>query len=694
MPEDPSTPSSHERPGAPADGESETVLGEGSTVLRDPAPRPHETVGDFEVMAKLGQGGMGAVYRARQIPLDREVALKILPASLEADEDYVARFQREACFAASLNHANLVRVYASGEADGCHYIAMELIEGETLSQRLRRGPLPPLEALGIILDVARALEYGWRTAQLIHRDIKPGNIFLAAEGHVKLGDLGLAKIVGADTTGLTQTGIAMGTPHYISPEQARGEKDLDCRTDIYSLGCTLYQMLTGHTPYLGTEPMVVMSQHINAPAPAILKEMPQCPLLLARLVSKMMKKIRRERYGSYEELIVAIENVRAQIDPTFAGATASPPAGPSPTTLSEVWTGRRTGGAPGTPADPSPPTKSRVPLYVGLAAVGIVLGVGAWLIGPLAGKHATAPDRAPASSAPAAVESPAPAVSEPARSGSDSPPVKNAASAPATPAVVTTPVTTPGGATKDAPFINTLGMRFVPVPGAKVLFSVWDTRMRDYGAFIRETKRSWPKPEFKQGPEHPVVMVSWGEAEAFCRWLTAREQAAGRLPGEWSYRLPGDHEWSCAVGIGDREDPAKLPSEKDHQLTDIFPWGTEWPPPDQAGNYWSEELRPLLAAGMFPWIKKELTGRHDGFATTAPVGSYPANACGLYDMGGNVWQWCEDWFNAAQRERVMRGGAWDTRERSTLLSSARLHYAPNSRYNGIGFRCVLGASDR
>src|SRR5258706_431922 len=125
----------------------------------------------------------------------------------------------------------------------------------------------------ILPDVARALEYGWRTAQLIHRDIKPGNIFLSVDGAVKLGDLGLAKIVGSDSTGLTQTGTAMGTPHYISPEQARGDRDLDFRADIYSLGCTLYQMVTQKTPYSGTDAMAVMSLHRDGPPPAILKVM-------------------------------------------------------------------------------------------------------------------------------------------------------------------------------------------------------------------------------------------------------------------------------------------------------------------------------------------------------------------------------------------------------------------------------------
>ncbi|HEY3898057.1 MAG TPA: protein kinase [Chthoniobacter sp.] len=293
---------------------------------------PLEVIGDFEVIGSLGQGGMGTVYRARQISLDRQVALKILPMHYRENADYLARFQRESRLAAGLSHPNLVKVFSSGDVSGCHYFAMELVEGESLSQLLRREALPPLKALRILLCVAWALEYGWRMAHLIHRDIKPGNIFLSPNGDVKLGDLGLAKTVGGESTELTVTGVAMGTPHYISPEQARGYNDLDIRTDIYSLGCTLYHMLTGQPPFRGSDPLVVMNQHINAPPPAILKVLPQCPIPLARLVAQMMKKSRRERISNYEELIASIETVCGQLDPTLAAAplpAASVSSGPS-----------------------------------------------------------------------------------------------------------------------------------------------------------------------------------------------------------------------------------------------------------------------------------------------------------------------------------------------------------------------------
>ncbi|MGB3121110.1 MAG: SUMF1/EgtB/PvdO family nonheme iron enzyme, partial [Verrucomicrobiales bacterium] len=154
----------------------------------------------------------------------------------------------------------------------------------------------------------------------------------------------------------------------------------------------------------------------------------------------------------------------------------------------------------------------------------------------------------------------------------------------------------PAQATKDEPFVNTLGMKFVPVPitggptdGKRVLFSVWETRVQDYEAFVKETKHEWEKPKFEQGPTHPTVMVSWEDAQAFCAWLTYKERKAGKLGADEVYRLPSDHEWSCAVGIGDKEDSAMLPSEKHTKLKTECLWGGEWPPPAETGNFSGEE---------------------------------------------------------------------------------------------------------
>jgi formylglycine-generating enzyme required for sulfatase activity len=247
--------------------------------------------------------------------------------------------------------------------------------------------------------------------------------------------------------------------------------------------------------------------------------------------------------------------------------------------------------------------------------------------------------------------------------------------------------------------VNTLGMKFVPVPitggptgGKRVLFSIWETRVRDYAAFRQALGQDWkPNSEVDQGPEHAVAHLRWEEAAGFCEWLTEHERKAGRIGVGEAYRLPSDHEWSCAVGIGDREDPARTPKEKDDGIADVFPWGGGWPPPNTAGNYWSEELRPLLAAGKMSWIKGELTGRRDGFATVAPVGSYAPSAHGLYDLGGNVTEWCEEWADTVKDKRVHRGRSWGVFTKSDMLASSRGGLNPTYLQVETGFRCVLAA---
>jgi thiol-disulfide isomerase/thioredoxin len=185
------------------------------------------------------------------------------------------------------------------------------------------------------------------------------------------------------------------------------------------------------------------------------------------------------------------------------------------------------------------------------------------------------------------------------------------------------------------------------------------------------------------------VTVSWEDAQLFCQWLTAREQAAGRLAAGCSYRLPSDHEWSCAVELGEKEDAARLPSEKSGRSTTCFRGAPNGRRRAGAGNYAGEELQPALTAGKYIYAKGVIAGYNDGFVNTSPVGSFAANRFGLFDMGGNVLQWCEDWFDTEQKTRVLRGSAWNYYLRSALLSATRAHFAPGYRFHYYGFRCVL-----
>jgi hypothetical protein len=253
-----------------------------------------------------------------------------------------------------------------------------------------------------------------------------------------------------------------------------------------------------------------------------------------------------------------------------------------------------------------------------------------------------------------------------------------------------TETTSLSSATKEYPFVNSLGMRFVPVPGTNVLFSIWETRVKDYQAFCDGTGRSWEKPDFSQTADHPAVKVNWEDAKAFCEWLSRKE---GKM-----YRLPTDHEWSCAVGLGDREDVAATPESKNGQIADVFPWGKQWPPPNDAGNYFGEEskkpaaLAELKAAGYDPSDFTVIEGFNDGNVFTTAVGSFRPNGLGIHDLGGNVWEWCQDEYEPGSALRVLRGGSWFEIGRDYMLSSSRYSFDPAAhRYEYIGFRAVVEA---
>ena len=242
------------------------------------------------------------------------------------------------------------------------------------------------------------------------------------------------------------------------------------------------------------------------------------------------------------------------------------------------------------------------------------------------------------------------------------------------------------------PWTNTLGMAFAPVPLSNVLFCIWETRVQDYEAFMRATNRAqfttnqnWEKAYFTQGPTHPAVNVSWDDAQAFCRWLTAHERGAGRLGTNQSYRLPTDAEWSVAVGLP--KESGSTPQDKDMKIAAVYPWGTTWPPPKGAGNYADETTGKKYGKSF-----RIIAGYDDGFAQTAPVGSFKPNQFGLCDLAGNAWEWCEDFYDGKSGDRVLRGASWFLSDRGNLWSSRRSNGVPAYRSDHIGFRCVLGVS--
>ncbi|MEZ5993335.1 MAG: protein kinase [Planctomycetota bacterium] len=279
----------------------------------------------YKLAAKLGQGAMGTVYKARQVRMDRWVAIKVLQPELAANATIKQRFLQEARASARLNHPNVITGIDAGEVDGLCYFAMEYVEGKTLQQLVKeRGAMDERQALDAILQVAKALEHAEKLS-LVHRDVKPDNIMITRDRQVKLLDLGLAKVRAAEDVGATK-GMAVGTPNYISPEQAMGRQDIDTRADIYSLGVTLYFCLTARVPYEGP-PEVVMYRHIHEPPPHPKNFRPDLQESTSSLVYSMMAKRPEDRPASAAQLVSDIEHlVRTGKLPGFFD-TAPPPGG-------------------------------------------------------------------------------------------------------------------------------------------------------------------------------------------------------------------------------------------------------------------------------------------------------------------------------------------------------------------------------
>jgi predicted Zn finger-like uncharacterized protein len=266
-----------------------------------------KALGGYQILRKLGQGGMGAVYEARQLALDRSVALKVLPEALAANKTFILRFTREALSVAKLNHNNIVQIYDVGKSDGTYFFAMEFVRGTTLQKMVEKeGKLDIDTAVGYIVQAARGLEYAHRK-KIVHRDVKPDNIMINEEGVAKVADLGLAKDVTDDDASMTMSGVGMGTPHYMAPEQATDAKTADARADIYSLGCTLYHLVTGRVPYGGSSAYEIITKHVNEPVVLPKLVNPDCPAELSDIIVKMMGKKKHERYSTMTEVIGALE---------------------------------------------------------------------------------------------------------------------------------------------------------------------------------------------------------------------------------------------------------------------------------------------------------------------------------------------------------------------------------------------------
>jgi serine/threonine protein kinase len=287
-----------------------------------PLPVPGDLIETFLIEEAIGVGGMGAVFRALDTKLDRQIALKLLPPDQAGDSEIVPRFYQEGRSAAQLDHENIARVYSIGQDGPYHFIAFEYIEGLTVRQKVESsGAIPVAEAVNITLQIAQALVHA-ALRGVVHRDIKPSNIIITPAGNAKLVDMGLARRFerGGDH-GLTQSGMTLGTFDYISPEQARDPRDVDVRSDLYSLGCTIFHMLTGRPPFPGGTVLQKLIQH-QEESPADVRTLnPEVPVELAGIIARLMAKDRDRRYQTPEHLVRDLLGVAGK----FGLATATPP---------------------------------------------------------------------------------------------------------------------------------------------------------------------------------------------------------------------------------------------------------------------------------------------------------------------------------------------------------------------------------
>jgi serine/threonine protein kinase len=747
--------------------------------------------GRFRLESLLGQGGMGVVWRARDEDLRKTRALKLLKEELANDAGAIASLKDEVGRCQELTHKHIIRLFdlVKDEARGLVAISMEVAEGGSLTARRSETPhrwFEPDELLPWVRQLCEALTYIHEEAGLVHRDIKPGNLLLDERGRLKLSDFGISGTLTESLSRLTGEQPSTGTPAYMSPEQAEG-KPPHPSDDLYALGATLYELLTGQPPFTGSAASVRAQLLSDASPPAIaarrsMLEKVEAPVprpweeVIAALLSKnaadrpasareVMDRLRAsvDRSEPPHAIAAAVERFPAEKEPEASEMASSQPPQEAPSDeavaaglVGDPWkdyekmetapaepeisrpqteppppemesgplgapppkepaTARKNGktragksssgepavaGSAGKFVPAAEPSRGKIREVVG-ALAGLALmaftGLGIW---SLRSTLAPAPTPLPRF-APPPVETPdatpAPPAATPTTATKDIPyenPLGMKLEAPKPPVKVkplviaivaprpaATGSGTPKSATKEAPFVNSLGMKFVPVEitggptnGKRVLFSVWDTRVQDYAEYAR-TKGITPA---KQWQTQPVVDVSWEDAEAFCAWLSKKEGRA--------YRLPTDAEWSVAVGLG--QENGNTPEEKlKNSTVTIFPWGAEWPPPKGSGNFLDEAAKKAQSS-FGPYIG----GYDDGFASTSPVGSFMPNRYGLYDMAGNVQQWCEDWYNSERKDRVLRGSAWDDGSPSELRSSYRWCRVPTFRMVYIGFRCVLVVS--
>ena len=657
-------------------------------------------LGPYKLLAKLGEGGMGAVYQARHTKLGKLVALKILPQHLLSRSDALCRFEREMLAVGSLQHPNIIQALDAGEITGMHYLSMEYVEGQDLQQFIQtKGTMSVVNACKAIRQAAQGLAAAHKLG-LVHRDIKPSNLFVTKRtGQIKILDMGLALLAQEETpAALTTTGQCFGTPDYMAPEQWNDAHTCDARSDLYSLGCTLHFLLIGRPPYHSDTHRSAankMKGHVLDAIPDLALARPDVPAGVVAIYLKLMAKTPSDRFASADELATALA--------PWVKALAAPPA-PKIQAVATPLAGQG-----------SPPRRplSRWLLAAGGAAALVLLGV---IIITITNKDRTQTK----------IEVPDTSQVEITKQG-DNPPDSAKPGWHGWPADAPPPAIAPFNAEQaqhhqaawaeylgvPVEYTNSIGMKFRLIPPGEFLMgstpeeiaatlkgvSPGDMVILTQPIYLGVNEVTQAEYEKVMGvnpshfsplgvgkdavagletANHPVEEVSWNDAAEFCAKLSQQEkfkpfylregETIAPLDGT-GYRLASEAEWEFACRAG------------------------------TATKYWiGDQDQDLVRAG---WSRGNSGGR------THAAGELKANPFGLSDMHGNVWEWVQDGWDAtfdgqfhdkpainpnvpfyACPQRVLRGGHWQD-SASNCRSSNRLANVPTNLNLNLGFRVSL-----
>lgn len=649
----------------------------------------HETIGRYEIKQELGRGGMATVYRAYDPSFGREVAIKVLPHAFLHDATFRARFGREARTIAALEHQAIVPVYDFGEQDGQPYLVMRYMPGGSLSERIEQGSISPAETVRLIGQLAPALDDAHEHG-VIHRDLKPGNILFDEKGNAYLSDFGIAKVA-QESAALTGGGEVIGTPAYMSPEQGRGQV-VDRRSDLYSLGVIIFQMLSGRLPYRADTPVGMIYAHVHEPIPDILEANPVLPAVCSTLVGRAMAKDPADRYQTARQLADELGKVLSA--PADSPDLAPLQTEPLMTPPTYTPTAAATGYADVPHVEKVPFTRAQMPARQGMPVWarigGAVVGVAAFLLavivmgllalpGILGGgaEETPGPTRQTAGSTPAMLPSPIPtdvlvatAIGVPTHTTGGR-----------ARALAQAGVTDNAGWAVYTEEINGALMALVPAGCFRMGSTDAQTAYAEALLGSTSSRLDAEKPAHQVCFEKPFWIDVYEVTQEQFIELGGEAVPAGRASRD---TLPRDQVTWDEADASCHKRGARLPTEAEWEYAArgpdglIFPWGDEFIADNvvydgnSGGNPWDVGMKP----GGVSWI-------------------------GSYDQSGNVWEWVADWYGAypaeqqidptgpaSGKERLLRGGSCGTNNFATR-SAIRIWNPSDFRSVGIGFRCAL-----